>query len=247
MYLVTKRFFDVVFSMTGLILLSPLLLLIIILLRWKGDGEIFYFQERVGHRNRNFRIWKFSSMLKNSINMGNKTVTLRNDPRITPIGKYLRITKINELPQIINVVLGDMSLVGARPLIPNSFKKYSQAVQDKIYITRPGVTGIGSLVFRDEEKLVTAVRNMGFEPLDYYAKYIYPYKGALEMWYQENISFSTDLKILLLTFWQILFPKSELTFKIMRGMPKRPDELTVNSLLSLGPAGLKLKSVDEKK
>ena len=246
MYLTAKYLFDFLISLLGLIILLPIFIPIILILRFTGDREIIYFQERIGHKQKPFIIWKFSSMLKNSINMGSKTVTLRNDPRITPMGKYLRITKINEILQLVNVLEGNMSLVGARPLIPNSFKKYSQAVQDKIYNTRPGVTGIGSLVFRDEEKLVTAVRNMGIEPLDYYAKYIYPYKGALEMWYQENISFSTDLKILLLTFWQILFPKSELTFKIMRGLPKRPDELTVNGLLSLGPAGLGLKPVAEK-
>lgn len=172
--------------------------------------------------------------------MGSKTVTLRNDPRITPFGKYLRITKINEILQLVNVMKGDMSFVGARPLIPNSFKKYSPAVQQRIYNTRPGVTGIGSLIFRDEEKLVTEVRKMGFEPLDYYAKYIYPYKGALEMWYQDHISFSTDLKILLLTFWQIVFPKSELTYRVFKDLPERPAALTIGGLESASPGSLGL-------
>ncbi len=233
MYLYFKRLFDFLFSLLGLIILLPFFLIISILLRFSGEGEIFYFQERIGYRKKPFKVWKFSSMLKNSINMGTKALTLRNDPRVTQMGKYLRISKINELPQIINVVLGEMSLVGARPLIPTSFKKYTPEVQEKIYNTRPGVTGIGSLVFRDEEELVTAVKNLGFDPLDYYAKYIYPYKGALEMWYQENISFSVDLKILLLTFWQIIFPGSEWTFRVLNGLPKRPDELTIQGLHSL--------------
>jgi lipopolysaccharide/colanic/teichoic acid biosynthesis glycosyltransferase len=239
-YLAIKRFFDFVFSLVGLLILSPFFLVIIVLLVFSGDGEIFFFQERVGYRQRIFSMWKFSSMLKNSINMGSKTVTLRNDPRITPIGKYLRITKINEILQLVNVLKGDMSFVGARPLIPNSFKKYTPEVQRRIYNTRPGVTGIGSLIFRDEEKLVTEVRKMGYEPLDYYAKYIYPYKGALEMWYQDHISFTTDLMILLLTFWQILFLGSELSFNVLKSLPERPPALTLQGLQSMHPEDLNL-------
>lgn len=156
--------------------------------------------------------------------------TVRNDPRVTPVGKWLRFTKFNELPQLWNVLVGEMSFVGPRPLPEQSFVKYSREVQSRLYKVRPGITGVGSLVFRDEEKLVTAVRDMGLQPMDYYLKYIYPYKGMLEMWYQENISFSTDLKILLLTFWQILFPGSEWTFEVLHDLPKRPDELTLQGL-----------------
>lgn len=226
--------------MAGLLVLSPLFLVIMVLLKFSGDGEVLYFQERIGYKQKKFSIWKFSSMLKNSINMGSKTITLRNDPRITPVGKYLRITKLNEILQLVNVLKGDMSFVGARPLIPNSFKKYSQGVQQRIYNTRPGVTGIGSLIFRDEEKLVTEVRKLGFDPLDYYAKYIYPYKGELEMWYQDNISFGTDMKILLLTFWKIVFPKSELTYRVFKDLPERPAALTLRGLVSAPVDSLRL-------
>ncbi|MBI1224007.1 MAG: sugar transferase [Bacteroidetes bacterium] len=233
MYLSVKRWVDFSASLIGLLILLPIFLVICIILSVTGDGAIFYLQERVGYKQRKFHIYKFSSMLKDSINMGSKTVTLRNDPRITKFGRYLRITKINELPQIINVLIGDMSLVGARPLIPNSFKKYSQSVQTKIYQTRPGITGIGSLIFRDEEKLVSEVRNLGYEPLDYYAKFIYPYKGELEVWYQDNISLALDVKIVGLTFYQIIFPKSNLTFKLIKGLPERNKILTVKGLKSV--------------
>lgn len=179
-------------------------------------------------------------MLKNSINMGTKALTLRNDPRITPLGKYLRITKINELPQIINVLLGDLSLVGPRPLIVSSFRKYPPAVQEKIYLVKPGITGIGSIVFRDEEKLASTIKKMGYNPSDYYLKYIFPYKGALELWYQDHISFGTDLKILLLTFWQIVFPKSELTFRVFNNLPARQQALTLKGLETVAPESLGL-------
>ncbi len=233
MYHLVKRFFDFFFSFMGLLLISPFFLVIMILLKISGEGEIFYFQERLGYRNKPFPIWKFATMLKNSPNIGNKTVTLRNDPRITPIGKYLRISKINELPQIINVIKGDMSLVGPRPLLLSSFKKYTPEVQEIIYQNRPGITGIGSLIFRDEEKLVSKVKQLGGEPLDYYKVHIYPYKGALESWYFHHVSFVTDLKILFLTFWQIVFPGSQLVFKALPGLPERPETLTIKGIQHL--------------
>lgn len=166
-------------------------------------------------------------MLKNSPNMGNKTVTVRNDPRITKIGQFLRFTKINELPQILNVLKGEMSLVGPRPLLVTSFHKYTPEVQKVIYQNKPGITGIGSLVFRDEEKLVTAYKKLGKDPLDYYREHIYPYKGALESWYYNNISFWTDVRILSLTFWSVLNSDSQLVFKVFKNLPPKPEELSV--------------------
>lgn len=230
MYGGVKRFFDFLFAFVGLLILLPLFLVIIVLLRLTGEGEVFFFQERVGWKQQPFNIWKFATMLKNSPNLGSKTVTLRNDPRITPLGKFLRMSKINELPQILNVVMGDMSLVGARPLIPNSFRKYTLAVQAVVYNTRPGITGIGSVVFRDEEKLTTYVKNLGYEPLDFYQEHIYPYKGALEMWYQQNISFITDIKILFLTAWQIVFPHSNLLYRLLPSLPPKPSVLTMEGI-----------------
>jgi lipopolysaccharide/colanic/teichoic acid biosynthesis glycosyltransferase len=235
-YLGLKRFFDLLASGIGLLLLLPLFLVVGLVLRFTGDREVFYFQERIGWRNQPFHIWKFSSMRKNSLQTGSKTVTLRNDPRVTRFGKFLRLTKINELPQIINVFLGDMTLVGARPLLPSSFKKYTPEVQERIYATRPGITGIGSLIFRDEEKLISAVAAQGGDPLDYFQQYIYPYKGQVEMWYQDNLGPITDLKILLLTFWKIARSGSELVWSAFPDLPPRPAELSIDGIrrLSLG-------------
>ena len=228
-----KRVFDVVTSFCGLLILSPLLLLISLILRFSGEGEVLYFQERVGLDGRPFRIWKFASMLKDSPNIGSKTMTLRGDPRITRIGRYLRITKINELPQLINVLRGEMSFVGARPLPRTSFERYSDEVKRRIYSTPPGITGIGAIVFRDEEELLTVSRSRGVDPQELLTKYIYPYKGQLEVWYQRNASFSVDMAILVLTFWQIAFPRSDLVFRIFKNLPERPRVLTVEGLQAI--------------
>ena len=155
-------------------------------------------------------------MLKDSINLGTGTLTLRNDPRVTSVGKILRLTKINELPQIINVLKGDMSIVGPRPLLQQSFDLYPDEVKRRIYNWKPGITGIGSIIFRDEEKILSS----SSDPKTMYAT-IYPYKGALEMWYQDHISFYTDCMIMFLTGWAIFFPDSKLMNKIFKDLPAR--------------------------
>lgn len=133
------------------------------------------------------------------------------------MGKWLRITKINELPQIINVFKGDMSIVGPRPLMPVSFQSYAPDVQEKIYNVKPGITGIGSLIFRDEEKMVSNSP----DPKAMYQT-IFPYKAALEIWYQQHLSLYTDAMIIFLTAWSILFPDNTLVNKIFPDLPPRP-------------------------
>ncbi len=221
MYGYIKRFFDFIFSLLGLILISPLFIPISIANRLTGEGEVFYNQNRVGYKTKRFGIIKFATMLKNSPNMSGGTITMRKDPRITPMGRYLRITKLNELPQLLNVIKGDMSFVGPRPLMPKSFARYNDEVQSKVYDSVPGITGIGSVVFRDEEKLVTDAHEKGIDPEDFYDEVIFPYKGALELWYLENKSFMTDFKILLLTAISIILPNQNLTDKFFKDLPKR--------------------------
>ncbi len=221
MYFILKRLLDLVVVIFVILLLSPLLIPIIIGLKLTGEGEIWYGQDRVGYKNRRFKIWKFATMLKNSPNIGTGDITMRNDPRVTPLGKYLRISKMNELPQLFNVLLGDMSLVGPRPLMPVSFEYYNDEVKQQVYNSVPGITGIGSLVFRDEEQLVSSQKE--FEnPRDYYRQRIYPYKGQLEMWYQANKSFLTDLVILFLTAYSIVFKNNKLVYRIYKTLPPNP-------------------------
>ena len=219
MYGIVKRLFDIVLASLLLIILSPILIPIIIGLKLTGEGEIFYLQKRIGYKNKYFNILKFATMLKNSPNMGTGSITLRNDPRVTPMGTFLRKTKINELPQIINVLKGDLSIVGPRPLVDKTFGDYTKPVQDTIYDVVPGITGIGSVIFRDEEKLIS---DSGMEPHAYYQKFVAPYKGALEMWYQNHFSFYTDFMIIFLTAWVILSPKSNLPYSVFKDLPKRP-------------------------
>ncbi|HOZ68256.1 MAG TPA: sugar transferase [Chitinophagaceae bacterium] len=218
MYKLIKRFFDIVFSLLALIILLPVFVPIIILLLLTGEHEVFFKQERVGFKNSIFKIWKFATMLKNSPNMGHGDMTVRRDPRITPMGHFLRQSKINELPQVINILTGDMSFVGPRPLMKVGFDRYSEEMKSKVYNTRPGLTGIGSIVFRDEELIIT---NSQLPPQECYRDVILPYKGALEVWYQQHQHFYTDSMILFLTAWYVVFPKSDLVYKTFPSLPKR--------------------------
>ncbi len=216
MYLIIKRGMDIAVALVVLLLLLPLFIPVIILLLLTGEHQVFYRQDRVGYKNRIFKICKFATMLKNSPNMGNGDVTTRNDPRVTPLGKFLRQSKINELPQLINILTGDMSLVGPRPLMKAGFERYSPEMKERVYNVKPGLTGIGSIVFRDEELIITQNQ---LPPHECYRQIILPYKGALEIWYQQHLSFFTDVKIIFLTAWYIVFPESQLLHKIFKNLP----------------------------
>lgn len=218
MYRGIKRLFDILFSLIALLILSPIFIPVILLLSITGEREIFFIQKRVGYKNKIFGIYKFATMLKDSPNMGLGDMTVRNDPRITPIGKFLRQSKLNELPQLINILLGEMSFVGPRPLMQTGFSRYSPELQKTVYNVKPGLTGIGSIVFRDEELVIT---KSPLSPEECYKQTISPHKGALEMWYQQNQSFITDLLILFLTGWYIFFPSSNLVYSIFPKLPKR--------------------------
>lgn len=222
MYLIIKRFFDILASLLALVVLSPLLIPITIGLKLTGEGYIWYFQERVGFKNKLFNIYKFATMLKDSPNMAGGLITTKKDPRLTPLGGFLRSTKINELPQLLNILNGDMSVVGPRPVMQKSFDAYPIEVQKVIYNVKPGLTGIGSIIFRDEETLITEVRDNAGDTWDFYQNKIYPFKGEVEKWYQEHQSFYTDFLCIFLTAWVILFPNSQLIYTIFPSLPKRP-------------------------
>lgn len=222
MYYSIKRILDVVFSLLliGVVLLP--LLPIMLWLRMSGEGEVFYRQKRIGYHNKYFWVWKFATMLKASPQMGTGSLTLRNDPRVTGPGRFLRKTKINELPQLINVLMGEMSFVGPRPQMQEDFEVYSPDVREKIYKVKPGITGLGSIIFRDEESLLS---KSGIEPKEFYAIHIAPYKGAVELWYNEHATLAIDFKILVLTAWVILFPDSKIWKKTFKGLPNPPREI----------------------
>lgn len=215
-----KRILDLTLSLSALIFLSPIFIVVMLILRFSAEGEIFYLQERLGLYNKKFYIIKFATMLKNSMNMGSGSITLKNDTRVTKIGFFLRKSKINELPQLINILKGDISIVGPRPLVKSTFDAYPDNIKKNIYAVKPGLTGIGSIVFRDEESIISRYSHL--EPHVFYKNKIAPYKGELEIWYQNNYSFLLDLKLIFFTAFVIIFPKSNLYKIFFKGLPKNP-------------------------
>tara|TARA_B100000123_G_C25668130_1_gene400796 strand:- start:322 stop:966 length:645 start_codon:yes stop_codon:yes gene_type:complete len=198
-----QRFFDILFSTLALLTLSPLIIICICILRITGEGEVFYLQERVGVDKEVFNLVKFATMVKNSEKLGAGTITLKNDPRVLPFGKFLRKTKINELPQLFNILRGQMSIVGPRPLARKQFSFYSDAEQKIISQMKPGLSGIGSLAFRDEEKFFED----GIDPDFIYKTKISPRKAKLEKWYFYNQSIKLYFLIIFLTIIAVLFPE----------------------------------------
>ena len=214
------RIIDVLLSILALLVLLPLFIPIVVILLLTGEHKVFYLQTRVGYKNKDFKIIKFATMLSNSPNIGSGSLTLKNDPRVLPFGSFLRKTKINELPQILNIIIGDLSLVGPRPQMQVDFKKYSEDVQGKIYNVRPGLTGIGSIIFRDEESLISlAAENE--DPHDFYKRVIAPYKGELEIWYHSHRSVFLDSQLIFMTAWAIVFPETRLYEKWFKDLPVR--------------------------
>ncbi len=217
-----QRFFDILFSAMALVTFSPFLIPVAIILQLTGEGEIFYVQQRIGKDGKMFGLLKFATMLKDSANIGTGTVTVKNDPRVLPIGKFLRKTKINELPQLINIFLGDMSVIGPRPQTERCFLAFPKSSQDAIVQVKPGLSGIGSIVFRDEESILD---NPDIDRLKFYDDVIAPYKGALEQWYVEHQNLYTYFMLIGLTVWAVLFSDSKTYQKIFSDLPSVPEEL----------------------
>ena len=216
-----QRFFDIVFSGMALVLLSPLLLPLIFILRMTGEGEIFFPQSRVGRGGKHFRLYKFATMLKNSPNMGTGTVTVKNDPRVLPMGGLLRKTKINELPQLINIFNGDMSVIGPRPQTQRCFDAFPLASQNEITKVRPGLSGIGSIIFRDEDDMM----HVNNDPDKFYDEIVMPYKGSLEAWYVSNQNIFSYFSLIILTIWVVFGFSSGLVWKLFKDLPLPPKEL----------------------
>lgn len=216
-----ERFFDILFSGLALLVLSPLLVPIVIILRCSGEGEVFFLQERVGRNGEVFKLYKFVTMLKNSPNIGTGTVTMKDDPRVLPVGKFLRKTKINELPQLLNIFFGDMSVIGPRPLTAQTFGFYSDSTQDVIIQVRPGLSGVGSIIFRGEEDIMHGAT----ASVDFYDNVIAPYKGALEEWFVSNKGLYIYFMAIFITVWAVLFPKTKVVWTVFKGLPEPPEEL----------------------
>ena len=160
-------------------------------------------------------------MLKDSPNIGTGTITIRDDPRVLPFGKFLRKTKINELPQLFNVLTGDMSLIGPRPQDIRCFEAFPIDMQDVVASVTPGLSGIGSIVFRDEEELMDEAG----EPDRLYEQVIMPYKGALEAWYVENNSVTLYFRLIFATIFAVAAPKMINLRRLFPSLPQAPEGL----------------------
>jgi lipopolysaccharide/colanic/teichoic acid biosynthesis glycosyltransferase len=214
------RLFDIILSGVALVILSLLLVPLFVILRLTGEGEVFYRQLRVGFRGERFNIYKFATMLRDSPNIGAGTLTMINDPRVLPVGAFLRKTKINELPQLLNIFIGDMSFVGPRPLVPEGEKNYTQDQARIIRSVRPGVTGIGSLILRDEESYY-AHRS---DAREFYIHVISPYKASLEIWYINHSSVTLNMLILVSTALAVIVPSWDVA-RFFNSLPDMPKEM----------------------
>ena len=216
-----QRILDILFAGLAIFALSPVLVPVIILLRLTGEGEVFFAQKRVGKNGELFSLLKFATMLKNSPNIGAGTVTLKDDPRVLPFGKILRKTKINELPQLINILIGDMSVVGPRPQTPRCFDVFPVESQNEIKNVRPGLSGLGPIVFRDEENILSNNQ----ESINFYDTVIAPYKGEVEACYVKSQNISTYFKVIFATIWVVLVPKSKIVWRLFPNLPPLPSQL----------------------
>lgn len=224
-----KRTLDILFSALALLALSPLLLSVAILLRCTGERCIFYRQERVGKGGRTFLLYKFVTMRKDCGHTPEDLLTAQNDPRVLPLGRILRRTKINELPQLLNVLRGDMSLIGPRPQVKPHFDLYPEPVRRAISRVRPGLSGIGSIIFHDESSLVS---RCGKDYNQCYAEDIAPYKGKLELWYVQHQSAFLDLLLFVSTILVILWPAKGYRLQWFKGLPEPDSVVLAGSLVS---------------
>lgn len=217
-----QRFFDLLFSSLALLVLLPLIVPVALILRFTGEGEVFFRQDRVGRGGRIFGLLKFATMLKNAPNMGSGTITVKNDPRVLPFGRILRKTKINELPQLINILKGDMSVIGPRPQTRRCFEAFPARSKNAIVRVRPGLSGIGSVVFRAEEEIMDDASRAD----QLYDEVIMPYKGRLEEWYVENRGVGVYFGLIFLTIWVVLFHSIRPVWRIFSDLPMPPKEIS---------------------
>jgi len=221
------RFFDIFLSFFAIVFLLPFMLPIILVLKLTGEHYIFYRQKRVGRHGNEFYLLKFATMLKDSPNMPGGYFTQKNDPRMLSIGKFLRKTKINELPQLINILIGQMSIIGYRPLVEIQYKHYTQDVKQILFYMRPGLSSISSIIFRNEEEIFQKIESGEniCDRIKFYCETIIPYKGELECYYAKNYSVWNYFKLIIMTVISVLQPKSYFWKRAFKNLPEMPKEL----------------------
>lgn len=190
---ILKRIFDVFFSFTGLIVLSPVLLIVSLIIKLTSIGSVFFKQERIGINEKPFYIYKFRTMVVDAEKTG-RQITVKNDERITKAGVFLRRYKLDELPQLINVLRGEMSFVGPRPEVKKYVELYTLE-QKEVLRVKPGITDYASIAYRKENDLLKDSEN----PEDYYINIIMPHKISLNKKYISKNNIFIDIKIIIVT------------------------------------------------
>ena len=215
------RIFDILFSALAMLVLLPFMIPVMIALKLTGEHDIFYCQERIGKGGKPFKVIKFATMLRDSPNLPGGLITADNDPRLLPMGNFLRRTKINELPQLANIFIGQMSVIGYRPFAKKHYDLYSDEVKRNIQQIAPGLSGIGSVVFRNEEEILHSVSDREH----FHDDIITPYKGQLECWYVQNRNVVNYFKLIICTALIVLKPDSMLWTKWFKELPPVPENL----------------------
>ncbi len=195
-----KRTFDIIVSTSVLLIFSPIFLLGSILAKIQSSGPVFYKAKRIGLGGKIFELFKFRTMVENADKIG-IGLTTHKDSRVTSIGRFLRYTKLDELPNFINVIKGEMSLIGPRPESPEYVKYYTEA-QKQVLLVKPGITGPSQIANRNEEEKLAAQT----DPETYYITELMPKKLTIDLQYVASQSFISDIKWLLKTLWVLVFP-----------------------------------------
>ena len=218
------RVLDVAVSTIGIVMTSPILLAVTFLLHLHYPYRVLFRQDRIGYGGRSFKILKLVTMVPNAEHLPGGGITFERDPRILPLGRILRKTKINELTQLVNVLRGDMGIVGPRPTTLLGFSKYPKAAQDKLVQMRPGITGIASIILYNEEELLSSVDE---DRQRYHDEVIKPYKVEIEHWYLKNQSLRLYIEVVIATILTLVDGAPRL-FSWWHNLPQPPTELTAN-------------------
>ena len=213
------RLFDILFALIAITLLLPLFMAVSLVLLIFDQHQVFFFQDRIGQYGKKISIIKFVTMKPGSELLSGHTIN--NDPRVTRIGRFLRQTKINELTQLLNVLKGEMTLIGYRPLVEETFVHYAPEVKQALWFMKPGLSGIGSIIFRDEEKLISNQKGLN----TFYIEVITRYKGDLELWHSKNLSIRNYFILIILTIYSVIKNDNRMLYKIFNDLPKPPDDL----------------------
>ena len=215
------RVSDIFLSCLAVLFFLPVFILISILLRLTGEGEVIFRQNRIGKNEKYFSLIKFVTMKKDSPSIGTKEITLPDDERVLPVGRYLRKSKLNEIPQLINVIKGDISLIGYRPQTARYWNCFTALQKEILAQHRPGLSGVSSILLRDEEAFLSHFS----DPIDADEKLLMPFKGRVETWYVENKSVSLYFSLIFMTMIKILLPNSTTFFFLIGKMRQYQKEL----------------------